>query len=226
MIMKKQLLLLMMMLLPMVAMADNSGTCGDNLTWTLVESTGTLTISGTGAMQNFNNPNYYSNGLSPWYYDRAKVITVVIEDGVTTIGNCAFYNCSKMSSVIIHNSVTTIGSYAFSSCSCLTSITIPSSVTSIGSSAFSGLKKTIWLTNTPPYGYDYASGAVNYVANEQYSSLGNKIVYPFLSSVFETPEIRASETIRFNSVLFSLLMTPLCAMLSRTLAPFLRSVIM
>ena len=113
MIMKKQLLLLMMMLLPMVAMADNSGTCGDNLTWTLVESTGTLTISGTGAMQNFNNPNYYSNGLSPWYYDRAKVITVVIEDGVTTIGNCAFYNCSKMSSVIIHNSVTSIGNYAF-----------------------------------------------------------------------------------------------------------------
>ncbi len=213
MIMKKQLLLLMMMLLPMVAMADNSGTCGDNLTWTLVESTGTLTISGTGAMQNFNNPNYYSNGLSPWYYDRAKVITVVIEDGVTTIGNCAFYNCSKMSSVIIHNSVTsignyafyycitlnsvtigngvtTIGSYAFSSCSCLTSITIPSSVTSIGSSAFSGLKKTIWLTNTPPYGYDYASGAVNYVANEQYSSLGNKIVYPFLSSVFEVDGVK------------------------------------
>ena len=51
--MKKQLLLLMMILLPMAASADYSGTCGDNLTWTLVESTGTLTIEGSGSMKDY-----------------------------------------------------------------------------------------------------------------------------------------------------------------------------
>jgi len=71
-------------------------------------------------------------------------------------------------------------------------VTIGSGVTSIGSSAFSStnLKKTIWLGNTPPSSYTRAAGTVNYVANDQYSSLGNKVVYPFLSSVFEVDGIR------------------------------------
>ena len=113
--MKKQLLLLVMMLLPILACADKSGTCGDNLTWTLEESTGTLTISGSGAMSDYSYIAYSSN-YAPWYNDRTKILIVIIEDGVTSIGSGAFYNCSGLTSVTIPNSVTSIGIGAFEDC--------------------------------------------------------------------------------------------------------------
>ena len=128
--MKKQLLLLVMMLLPMVAMADDSGVCGDNLTWTFVESTGTLTIRGTGAM------NDYKYDERPWFYYRNDIVKLIIEEGVTSIGNHAFDGCNGLTSITISNSVTSIGEWAFSACSGLTSITIPNSVTSICDDTF------------------------------------------------------------------------------------------
>ena len=114
-----------------------------------------------------------------------------IEFTVTSIGYSAFQSCT-LSSVAIPNSVTSIGQYAFSGCSSLTSVIIGSGVTSIGSYAFNGtnLKKTIWLTNTRPSGYSYASGAVNYVSNDQFTSLNNTVKYQFLSSYFEVDGIR------------------------------------
>ena len=119
------------MLLPMVASADNSGTCGDSLTWKLVESTGTLTISGSGAME-----DYTSYVCTPWYRFRAKILVVVIEDGVTSINSGAFYECTSLTSVTIGSNVTSINSGAFYECTSLTSVTIPNSVTSIGEFAF------------------------------------------------------------------------------------------
>ena len=114
-------------------------------------------------------------------------------DGIM-INNNSVIKCRPWAiSVTIPNIVTSIGDYAFSRCSNLTSITIPNSVTSISSNAFSNcysLKKTIWLPNTPPSGYNKVSGAINYVANEQYTSLSNKVVYPFLSSMFEVDGIK------------------------------------
>jgi len=103
-----------------------------------------------------------------------------------------FYGCCGLAFVTIPNSVTSIRDYAFQDCSGLTSVTIPNSMTSIGVHAFYGtnLKKTIWLTNTPPSGYTNAAGAVNYVANEQYTDLSNKTVYPFLSSIFEVDGVK------------------------------------
>ena len=82
-----------------------------------------------------SNPLYYSHHL---YSDENTEITnLVIPDGVTSIGEYAFYNCSGLTSITIPNSVTSIGNSAFRNCSGLTSITIPNSVTSIGSGAFS-----------------------------------------------------------------------------------------
>ena len=107
-----------------------SGTCGDNLTWEL-DSAGTLTISGTGAMMD------YSNTMpAPWDSNRSNITTAVIESGVTSIGDMAFRECSSLTSVMISDSVISLGAMAFSSCSSLTSVTIPDSVTSIGNSAF------------------------------------------------------------------------------------------
>ena len=101
-------------------------------------------------------------------------------------GYSAFYNQKALKAITIGNSVTSIGDYAFLYCSGLTSVTIGNRVTSIGDYAFSGckIKKTIWLTNTPPQGYANLSSAVHYVANDQYASLNNVTIYPYLSSMF------------------------------------------
>ncbi len=112
--------------------ALDSGTCGENLTWTL-DDNGTLTISGSGAMENYA---YYNDSEAPWYSLRRSVLTVTISEGVTSIGNSAFRGCSSLTSITIPGSVTTIGDSAFYNCSSLTSVTIPDSVTSIGDFTF------------------------------------------------------------------------------------------
>ena len=93
-----------------------SGTCGSNLTWTL-DDQGTLTITGTGAMADWDYPSY-----EPWYSVRSSIKTVVIENGVTAIGKCAFYCCNSLNSVNIPESVTSIGMRAFECCVNLTEI--------------------------------------------------------------------------------------------------------
>ena len=102
----------------------------DNLTWKLYEN-GTLNISGTGAMKDYDSDSNPSPA-----YNNLNVKKVVIEDGVTSIGERAFSNCSSLTNITIPNSVTSIGNDAFSYCKSLTSITIPDNVTSIGEAAF------------------------------------------------------------------------------------------
>ena len=82
--------------------------------------------------------NVNNRTTAPWDSQRDKIKTVVIKDGVTSIGKYAFFWCSGLTSITIPNSVTSIGEHAFANCSSLTSITIPNSVTSIGNGAFSG----------------------------------------------------------------------------------------
>ena len=110
----------------------DSGSCGENVTWTLTAD-GTLTISGTGAMT-----DYTYDSRSPWYSCRTYIKRVVMQQGVTSIGDHAFWDCSGLTSVTIPDGVTSIGDSAFSGCAALTSVTIPEGVTSIGDSVFSG----------------------------------------------------------------------------------------
>ena len=109
------------------------GTCGaegDNLTWAL-SCDGVLTISGTGAMA-----DYESSSDVPWIDYRSDIQSLVIEEGVTSIGTGAFYDCRALTSIAISNSVTSIGFQAFDECIGLSSVTIPNSVKSIGDYAF------------------------------------------------------------------------------------------
>ncbi len=117
--------------LPMAASAagETSGTCGDNVTWSYDTGTKTLTISGTGSMEDYPR-------RQPWAGLWDDIQTVVIRPGVTSIGGGAFYDCTGLTSITIPNSVTSIGEHAFRECYRLTSVNIPDSVTSIGNSAF------------------------------------------------------------------------------------------
>ena len=146
--------------LPITASAAASGICGDNLTWTLDDS-GTLTISGSGDMWD------YSWGYHPssWYQPKIPIKTVIIKDGVTSIGSFAFDNydgysyitsiesvtisdsvksigadafckCTGIKSLILGNGVTKIGEAAFTYCSNLTSVNLPNGLITIGSYAF------------------------------------------------------------------------------------------
>ena len=108
------------------------GAEGDNLNWSL-NGTGRLTISGSGAMTNFN----YTYSPAPWYEHDYRIYTIVIEEGVTTIGDNSFRGCINLVSVDMPNSVTAIGDFAFSGCKKLKSVNMSNSVTKIGYSAFS-----------------------------------------------------------------------------------------
>ena len=166
--MKKRLLsfvlavLMIASLLPATALAADivdSGTCGaegdgSNLTWTL-DSEGVLTISGNGDM------NGYGFLSAPWHYS-SEVKSAVIADGVTSIGNEAFYHCTSLTSVTIPDSVTSIGDRVFSYCTSLTSVTIPDSVTSIGDRVFSYCTSLtgIWVAEGNSHYSSDASGVL------------------------------------------------------------------
>ena len=103
------------------------GKCGDNLNYRLIDKK--VIITGTGDMWNPVDSNI-------WGKYSQTIEEVDLQNGITSIGNDAFWGLGKLTKVTIPNSVTSIGNSAFSKCVNLTSITIPSSVTSIGNSAF------------------------------------------------------------------------------------------
>ncbi|MCD7782890.1 MAG: leucine-rich repeat domain-containing protein, partial [Firmicutes bacterium] len=156
-------------IMTVVAATDDvtaSGTCGANLTWALT-SDGTLTISGTGEMYNYNKASYV-----PWYSYRDNITAVVIEDGVASIGQYAFYDTAYYndesswengvlyvddwlteadidaisSDYSIKSGTIGIANYAFEGCTSLTSVTIPDSVKTIGGGAFSGCASLTSIT--------------------------------------------------------------------------------
>ena len=107
----------------------DSGTCGENLTWTLDEN-GVLTISGTGEMES------YSSGDQPWDDRWYEVLSVKIEEGITSIADRAFAGMRYLTSVTVPDTVTSIGEYAFSGCYDLNEITMPDGIVHIGEGAF------------------------------------------------------------------------------------------
>lgn len=114
---------------PTVALADDvlSGVCGENLTWTL--DSGTLTISGSGEMENYSsNP--------PWVKHSDSITNIVLPDGLLSIGSYAFHHCSKFTKITLPDSVVTIGKFAFERCTALADIDMGSGVCTIEDGAF------------------------------------------------------------------------------------------
>ena len=105
--------------------AAAQGTCGTNLNWSL-DDTGTLTISGSGKMQDWENSSDV-----PWNNVKSSIISVVISEGVSSIGESAFQYLSSLERIYIPDSVTKIEKYTFTNCTSLSEITIPKGVSSI-----------------------------------------------------------------------------------------------
>ena len=155
-----------------------SGTCGNNVKWTLDIEAGVLEITGVGEMIGWE----YGSDF-PWYAHRSNIKSVTIGDGVTHIARYAFEDCTELSSVTIPNSVTSIGNWAFENCTGLTNITIPDSMKIIGSGAFqscTGLK-TITIpdsvTSIGDDAFQNCTGLKTITIPDSVTSIGNHAFY-------------------------------------------------
>lgn len=123
-------LFLSVIFLPLQLYASSSGNAGQNITWHL-DDDGVLSFEGEGKMKNF--------GQTP--YNPILVKKIVIDNGITSIGNNAFKKCTKLTIVSIPPSIVEIGDNAFEGCKSLPSITIPYGVSSIGKQAFANCER-------------------------------------------------------------------------------------
>ena len=171
--------LVLMLLLAAVAVVsvsalDATGSCGEHVTWTFDEDTGTLTISGTGEMK-----DYSMDDQSP-FQNCLEIHTVHINDGVTSVGDLAFASCTWLRDVTIPDSVTRIGMGAFHSCVSLTNVTIPSGVKSIGDSAFfhcvslSSILIPDGVTSISDSTFEGCNGLMSVVIPDNVTSIGEK----------------------------------------------------
>ncbi len=141
-----------------------SGECGlygDNLTWQ-IDSSNTLTISGEGEMANYSWTNWVPT--TPWYEYRDSIKKIVVKDGVTSIGSCAFYKLNKATKVTISNDVISFGWEAFYQCANLTYIDYPKNLQKIGNGCFSDCDK-LRSAKIPDSVTDLGTSVFSYCSN-------------------------------------------------------------
>ena len=123
-------LCLIVAMIPVTASAATSGKCGKNLRCSL-SNDGVLTISGTGPMY-----EYSFGDTKPWDSSCSLIKSVVVEDGVTSICEYAFWSCENLTNVTLSNSVTSIGKSAFEARTNLTEVTLSNNITTISADLF------------------------------------------------------------------------------------------
>ncbi len=159
----KTLISAMLLLSATMAFAQTTYNLGANVQG--IKEGETLTISGTGNMYNYSSTSSSRFG---------NITEVIIEEGVTSIGNYVFQNCSSLTTVTIPNSVTSIGEVAFHRCTSLTKVTIPNSVTSIGNYAFDNCSSLISVT-IPNSVTSIGVGAFTYCTSLTTVTIGNSV---------------------------------------------------
>lgn len=118
-------------LAPETVSAATSGSCGDKVSWEL--SAGHLSITGKGTMTDYTDAQ-----MAPWYDKAGEILSVSVEEGVTTIGKLAFYHCENLERVELPQSIYKIGKLAFTGCTKLSNIYLGSDVSIIEDHAFEG----------------------------------------------------------------------------------------
>jgi len=167
-----------------------SGECGDHLTW-ILSTDGILTISGTGAMSDYEYVAESETIDSPWYAYRRSIKKVVIEDGVTSIGNSAFEGCKAMTEIVLPDGLTSIGESAFYECSSLAGIDLPDTIETIGERTFtlcdslSSVALPANLKEIPNYLFIGCAGLTEVIIPEGVVSIGNSAFQecPMLTTV-------------------------------------------
>ena len=117
------------------------GACGENVKWVLKD--GTLTIAGTGAISDFEEYDEEdpSAASAPWSEYRSDIVTIVVEEGVTYVGDYAFDSCINVTEVTLADTVEGLGMCAFQNCKNLTAIELPEGLETIGVAAFNICRK-------------------------------------------------------------------------------------
>ena len=189
----------------------DSGTCGDNLTWTLTENgddavtwanntTGhtalTLTITGSGAMAD------YTYSSMPWESNRQSVTRLVLPDGLTHVGNYAFNTCNNVTSVTLPASVTSIGESAFTlvgfkTSSCSFTAAEGSLLSSIGTDGFNGFGGNVDLRNCTSLTAIGADVFKRYRTKTLYLPVSMRTVaanaiYPMSTTSSDKPKVRVA----------------------------------
>ncbi|MDO5396455.1 MAG: leucine-rich repeat protein [bacterium] len=166
---------------------DLGGQLGDNLTWKLDLATGTLTVSGTGEM---------IDDSRPWSTYTSLIRSIVIEEGVTSVGSNSFYGCNNLTEVTLPEGLESIGESAFSSAYNLTGITFPETLKSLGRWAFSGCNaiKTVTIPkNVESIASEAFSSCMNLEAinvsseNQHYTDVGGVLFDKELTRLMQYP---------------------------------------
>ena len=122
------------------ATAATSGSCGDNIKYNIDTGTGVLTLTGSGATNNYSNMNVnFGSSIKrcPWYNSRDSIKRVVISEGVTVLGNYLFFEMTSVQTVILPSTVTGVNRYAFAGCTALSTVNLQDTkITKIGLNAF------------------------------------------------------------------------------------------
>ena len=117
---------------PLTSDSTSDGTsCGENVSWSFEEASGTLTIQGTGAMTEFASAT-----AAPWHSQVTAIKRIVVEDSITSIGSFSFYGANNLKTVSLPASVCSLGRAAFYGCSSLEAVSLPDGITSIGYQCF------------------------------------------------------------------------------------------
>lgn len=134
--------------------------CGENVSWEITED-GILKLSGTGEMYDYEISEL---DYAPWYESRDSILSVEIGDGITKIGNGAFYNCSHCKEVTISDSVTQLGEYAFAN-TAISSVDLSENITEVGENVFSNCLKltSVSLPDSLTYISDSMFNCCNYL---------------------------------------------------------------
>ena len=141
-VIKKNLILLISLLILLfcksidVYAADATGICGDEITWSL--SDGHLVLEGTGDMMDYSEKEF-----APWNEIRNEIQSIAISEGITGIGELAFYHCENLENVTFPDSLLTIGDYAFAGCKSLKQVLFGNALKSIGQSAFDSCESLV-----------------------------------------------------------------------------------